>query len=500
MDKAMNAPKINAITAKALPVNTYNLGRLFLLASTGAALSTVGWHGEGAYWPILLFWGVFIAYGRTPAGIFVGVTGYYLAPSWAAVLAINTALDHSIFASLLLWLAHGAINAAAWTILPVIFYLARILTKNAFFEDRSYMYWSAVIGGGLLLTLTPPFSSLSWGNPSFIVGYLYPGSGGVGVGGVFLAWIIVLAAWCIVSQKMTLQKLSAVLMYQAARITSWGGKERKAGYGSIPRPSSHMANIASNSSLRPIAAALALALTASVYFNLSNHYDIDQKAGHKWINEDTALDSPKSAELFTYKIKEALSRPENRGRTIVFPESALSDHMGNIEQMMRRVAPMMRENDARVAFHAIIPSLGQEDFIANESRTYNSAILVYGDQGLVSVYRSGQLIPAVRGNRIVPWAGGVPILKEKGRAHVVAAICYESLLLTHWLRAWMATRGSVASHIVVVSSIWFVDGAAGEKTDRLMRLHALRASKMLGLPFINAVNRAPPNNKTNGRF
>ena len=187
------------------------------MASTGAALSTVGWHGEGAYWPILLFWGVFIAYGRTPAGIFVGVTGYYLAPSWAAVLAINTALDHSIFASLLLWLAHGAINAAAWTILPVIFYLARIL-------------------------------------------------------------------------------------------------------------------------------------------------------------------------------------------------------------------------------------------------------------------------------------------KEKGRAHVVAAICYESLLLTHWLRAWMATRGSVASHVVVVSSIWFVDGAAGEKTDRLMRLHALRASKMLGLPFINAVNRAPPNNKTNGRF
>lgn len=135
------------------------IARIALAALLGAFAWR--WHES---MPALLLFPLIIVNDASPAKVFLYALSYYLAVSYEEVGALSEYYGVSSFPAVLVWLAHQSLLSLAWAI-------AVKVTRGR---------WFAYAVGAVLVS-APPLGWVSWANPLFVAGFVFPGTGALGI-------------------------------------------------------------------------------------------------------------------------------------------------------------------------------------------------------------------------------------------------------------------------------------------------------------------------------
>lgn len=423
------------------------------LFSLGCALSFAGWGAGGGLWFLLLLWGAAFAMGKTAAGVFVLTSGYYLSASWASITAVSGFFEFHMLKALAVWLSHGLILASAWA-LPVL--ILNLIAPVQRLLGRALL--PVAICCGALLSVAPPWSSLSWGHPLLISGHLYPGGGFSALLAVLSIWVVSSYLFCrlrfdqYVSGVASMPAFAVLWAAMLATLLAigLGGKED-----------------ASNSR------------AGGMYLPISTNFG-------KISGPDERLD--RINHWFRPKLESLLFDPGNQGKTIVFPEGILGWHDPGLDMILKSMSWLMAERQISVVIHT-----GRiHEQVQNRGTVTLSSVSFYDGRGYQGSYTARHVVPRLRASMRSGSESGSPVFDVPGgeRSYVIAA-CYEALLMEHWMASLWSARTGRVDHVLGVASLWFVGGVAGEWTEAVMRLHLKRGALLHGVPSTLAVNRSP---------
>lgn len=419
-----------------------------LLAALGGLIAYLGWYDRGQYgWALLLF-GPLLMLARTPLRAFGSALGYYLVLGWEEVAALRGYFELSAAQAIGMWVAHAAINALPWVALLVVGQLWR--------QDSLRRLWPALnllVGSGL--SVVGPWASISWGSPLFLAGAMYPSSGLVGVL-MMIAWWIALGAWL---------------------LKAW--ERKSAAWLVLP----------------------VLALSSSLAWRAVQGEPARKDAVLGWHAVQTEfgrLDSPSEAVARFRWLKGLLSdltaTEEFSEGIVVLPESVVGAHRSSIDALMISVQPALETKKTLVLLHADKEDIDdkQETRVKDNNRdTMQSIVWAYGDpSGVKAVYAARSPVPwappSVRWYESDRSRSPVADLGSWGR--VAFAVCFEGMLMEHWLRVARDAGKAEVGRAVGVANLWFLQGSSLEAVKSKQMLAFKRGAALAGLPLTMAVN------------
>lgn len=406
----------------------------------GAMLAWLGWHPDGVYGLALLLWGALLVACGQPVRVWLAAWAYYLVLGWGEAQAAQAYWGWGWWAAQALWLVHAALNALAWA-LP--FALLALLP----FRSSAWAA-AAAVAAGHVLSLLGPWATLSWGHPLLATADWLPGSGLAGVG-VALLWQCVAAA------------LIGLSLQRRAGSRAW---------------------------LAWVVATLAVGIIwhLAVHQPRQREQARDEVLWHVLAPEGGSPQRPSEMVQRFGWLRASLQQAQQQlpaPAVIVLPEGAVGPWRDSLRAWLESRQESLRQSGHIVLLQADVADALQGLASNQFSGTIKNTVMAYGASPAGAIYVSRRPLPAgwARERGASGDADRAPVVEVAGR-RVALAVCYEGLLLEHWLRAAVGSPEKVvvmANHAFVASSV------PRQRQEMAYR----RGARLLGAPLVMAVAR-----------
>ncbi|MCX8016315.1 MAG: hypothetical protein N2690_00225 [Rhodocyclaceae bacterium] len=459
--------RVHGVAARSLGAAGAALDLLWALAAPagwlalGLGLAWLGWcvpQGEPALW----LWGPALVLARCATQVMALALGYYgLALFWvpeALVRFLQPWQELSLAAAALLVLLQALLNAAPWALAA---WWAHKLVQPGL---RALLK----CGLGSALALLPPLDVWSWAHPLMVAGDWFWGQGVCGLLATVLLWAAVgeyvrciwmgacsRARRCRALAAMLLcGVLAGALAYHAQQQRQRSWKQAAAQWAAVlPVPSQWQALVPN--------------------------------------------DLPKRLSWAVAQLQQAWQTEDLQHALLVWPEGVLGPWRPSLQAAGQRWAHRLGQRHMRALWsaelacdqsQAWLDAQARQLCLQPDARRYH-VVWLLDEHGVRPVYAVRRPVP-------LAWLGPAfshpapslawssPIVSIDAGRSVALLVCYESFLLSSWIRVMLANTAETASISVVMANMWF----ASEQVRRIQQVAVRRGAALAGVWPVISVN------------